>query len=152
MKTKRFTALILVVATFFVLLICAITNSRNTPQPGSIHHYSTIPYSQQHHVSSSSFITVAVAQNKALAVGKGIGKVVSADLITVSQASIDLGIPAAPDNYGEDRQIWLVLVHGNYIPSFSNSMSKPSTYNHYFVVIDATTGQIISTGSPIKQS
>lgn len=132
--------------------IAASQSASTPPPPGQVHHYTTIPYSQQQHATNGPFIAKDVATHKALAVGDGHGKIVSAQFLTTDQATAQLGTPATSETIGADRQVWLVLVHGSYVPSFWNPTSKPPTYNHYFVVIDGTTGQVLSTGSPIKQT
>ncbi|GEM_PF-3385224 len=124
------------------------------PSPGATHPpASTFPPDKQLHASNGPFIGVEKAEQIALAVGDGHGRVVSAQFITASQATTFLGIPAVADSIGGDRQVWLVRVHGNYTPEFWNpSAGQPPTYDHYFVVIDATTAEILSTGSPLNQT
>lgn len=135
-----------------VVVVAARSSYTPPPSPATVHHYTTFSYSQQEHATRGPFISMPAAESKALAVGAGPGKIASAQFLTVSQASAFLGSPATSDNFGSDRQVWLILVHGNYKPSFWNPASQPPTYNHYFVVIDASTGAILSTGSPIKHS
>jgi hypothetical protein len=77
---------------------------------------------------------------------------VSDQLLTVKSASAALGSRAASFYQGDDREVWLVLVHGSYTPSFRAPRAPIATYDHYYVVIDATTGTILSTGSPADKS
>jgi len=124
------------------------------PSPGATHPASsTFPPDKQLHASNGPFIGVEKAEQIALAVGDGHGTVVSAQFMTADQATASLGDSAVADNIGGDRQVWLVRVHGNYTPEFWNpTTGQPPTYDHYFVVIDATTAEILSTGSPLNQT
>ena len=76
----------------------------------------------------------------------------SSDRTTVGEASHRLGFRAASDYVGDDREIWLIRIHGAYVPSFWSPNSQAPTLDHYYVVIDATTGQVLGTGSPKQQT
>lgn len=86
-------------------------------------------------------------------VGLGGGITIRSEIQTVADASRFLGVRAASNYVGDDREIWLVLVHGPYRPAFwAPAAGEPPVYDHYYAVIDATTGHFLGSGSPITKT
>lgn len=120
------------------------------PPPGATHPHRTLSPSEQLHASSGPFITVDKAISIAATVGAGPSTPLSAEFLSVAQATTDLGFRAATYFVGDDRQVFLVKVSGPYKPAFWFA-GTPPTFDHYYVVVDATTGQILATGQ-LKRS
>lgn len=116
------------------------------PPPGVAHPHRTPSPAEQEHATGGPFLSVDQAVQAALAVGAASGVAVSAQLHSVQQASAVLGFRAANNYVGDDREVWLVLVDGPYKPSFSFA-GPPRQVDRYWVVLDATTGQILGTGT-----
>jgi len=45
------------------------------------------------------------------------------------------------------RPVWLVKVHGPYTPFSQPAGVTARGYDHFFVIVDATSMQLLSTGS-----
>jgi hypothetical protein len=130
----------------------AASGSSQPAAPGSQHLHFSIGFAQQAHATGGPFIDAVRAEQIALRIGKGAQQVAGADRTTVGAASLKLGFRAASNYTGDDREIWFVRVHGAYVPSFSPPGGQAPTFDHYYVVIDATTGQVLGTGSPKQQT
>jgi len=71
----------------------------------------------------------------------------------VAEVSTFLGTRAAANNIGDDREVWFVLVHGPYRPDFwAPAAGERPVYDHYYVVIDATTSDYLGSGSPLNKT
>lgn len=116
------------------------------PPPGPAHPHRTPSPIEQDHATGGPFLSIDRAVQTALAVGIGVGVTASTRLQTVQQASAVLGFRAASNYVGDDREVWLVLVDGPYKPSFVFA-GPAHQFDRYWVVLDATTGQILGTGS-----
>jgi len=89
---------------------------------------------------------------KPCSVGIQPGRIVSSDIKTVAEVSRFLGFRAASYYVGDDRETWLVLVHGSYQPQFWAPGQTPPVYNYYYVVVDASTGNLLSSGTPLTKA
>lgn len=116
------------------------------PPPGPAHPHRTPSPVEQDHATGGPFLSVDRAAQAALAVGTGVGVLASTQLQTVQQATAVLGFRAANNYVGDDREVWLVLVDGPYKPGFGFA-GPARQFDRYWVVLDATTGQILGTGS-----
>lgn len=117
-----------------------------SPPPGPAHPHRTPSPLEQDHATGGPFLSADRAVQVALAVGVGAGVPASAQLQTVQQASARLGFRAANSYVGDDREVWLVLVDGPYKPAFGFA-GPPRQFDRYWVVLDATTGRILGTGT-----
>jgi hypothetical protein len=116
------------------------------PPPGSAHPHRTPSLLEQDHATGGPFLSVDRAVQAALAVGTGVGVPGTTQLQTVQQASAVLGFRAANNYVGDDREVWLVFVDGPYKPGFGFA-GPARQFDRYWVVLDATTGRILGTGS-----
>ena len=118
------------------------------PNPADVH---PIPSSQVLPATPGPYITRSEAE--ALAVQAGVTgapeTIVSAVLLPNGSVPQALGFGTPYLGAALDREMWLVKVHGAYVPEF-----LPPTFNgrapqgdHYWVLVDGTNGTIISTGT-----
>lgn len=114
--------------------------------PGTDHPHRSPSPAEQDHATGGPYISIERATMTALAIGIGNGVPANASLESVAQASADLGFRAASGYVGADREVWLVKVNGPYKPTFWLA-GNPPQFDHYYVVIDATTGHVLATGS-----
>ena len=140
-----------------VAIVGAIALAANPPSPPSTHSHRNVTADEQTHDTGGPYIDRAAAVQIALTL-KGespVGKtVVSAVFEARGAADVDLGYPATSEATGQDRQVWVVKVHGPYTPSFQGPPGAPQApvANHFAVVIDATTGQILQVASTPKDN
>ncbi len=112
----------------------------------------SIPSSQQLHYVSGPFISKAKAESVALGIDAGgatgpTPQVFEAKMESVAAASAELGARVAAMNVGSDRMVWVVGIKGTYrTPCPPVGACPPPTNGEYNVVIDATTGLILSSG------
>ncbi|SRR6266542_5076222 len=149
-KTNRvWLALGGLLAALGLTLILAYGGAANPPPPRV---YRTVPPIAQDHATGGPYIERALAEAVALRVGSAPGAVVRSDFLTIADATRFLGFRPVDYYRGDDLEVWLILVHGPYTASFSRPGIAPPTADHYYVVIDATKGEILGTGAPTSKS
>ncbi len=135
------------------IVVSAAPAFQRPPPPGPLHTYRTFAPWEQTHAAGGPLITRDEAERTALRSGLGTGTVVSSQLQTVAEASRFLGTRAAANNIGDDREVWLVLVHGPYRPQFwAPAAGERPVYDHYYAIIDATSGHSLGSGSPLNKT
>ena len=142
-----------------VAIAAAVALASQVANPGSpsAHSHRNVTASEQTHDTGGPYISRDGAIHVALTLkGETVsGKtVVSAVLETRGAADVDLGYTSTSEATGTDRQVWVVKVHGPYVPSFQAppGATPVPVANHFAVVIDATTGQILQVASTPKDN
>ncbi len=138
-----------------ILVRTAQPTSASGPYPGApapTPPTHSIPSAQQLHYVSGPFISEAKAESVALGVDAGgatgpVPQVFEAKMESVAAASAELGARVAMMTVGSDRIVWVVGIKGTYrTPCPPVGACPPATNGEYNVVIDAATGQILSSG------
>ena len=137
----------------------ALTQTAPPSPPAAQHLHWRIPDADILHRASGPYVAQAVATDAALRAGSpgditaGPRTVVSAALLTVRDATANLEGISRPvsDGVAEDREVWLVKVHGPYTAPFTPYGTTVHS-DDYYVIVDAESGRVFGTGTGSSQS